>query len=117
VARFRNGSDALRRPILTAFVARLVLVWSMNRNHRPMVSPAASGMLMLPGMSTITLLPTRDAFTAEIQDGSYGFAAGASVEQALSTHAVPFGRLPLLVKNCPAVGTAVVPDWSRPLLK
>jgi hypothetical protein len=86
----------------------------MKRNHRPMVSPTASGMLMLPGMSTITLFPTRVAFTAEIQDGSYGFADGASVGATPLAYAVPFGKLELLVKNCPAVEAGVVPDWSRP---
>ena len=53
VTSVMNGSDALKLPITTPFVARLDRVLSIKRNHRPMVSLTASGMDTLPGMSTI----------------------------------------------------------------
>jgi hypothetical protein len=85
------GSDAVRLPMTTAFVLREVFVASMKRNQRPMVSPTASGMETCPGTSTIWLLPSSVALTAEIQEASYGFADGAVGRDAPLAYAVPLG--------------------------
>jgi hypothetical protein len=88
------GSDKVRLPMTTPFVPRLLLVWSMKRNHKPIVSFTASGMATLPGMSTIWLLPYRVAFTAEIHEESAGLAAGARGRLPFA-YAVPLGMLAL----------------------
>ena len=41
--------------------------------------------------------PVSVAFTADIQDASYGLAAGACGSAAPSAYAVPFGMLPLML--------------------